>query len=70
VPLEGAVTMTDRSGPLANDIRVSYGTGVMPVRSGVPSSLQGSVDLQVPLGEPFAVLFETQPSLASPQKKS
>jgi hypothetical protein len=70
VPLEGTFTITDRSGPLANDIRASYGTGIMPVRSGVPSSLQGSVDLQVPLGEPFAVLFEIQSSLAPPQKKS
>jgi hypothetical protein len=69
VPLEGAVTMTDRTGPLANDIRVSYGTGIMPVPGGVPPSLHGSVDLQVPLGEPFAVLFEIQPSLAPPQKK-
>jgi hypothetical protein len=64
VPLEGAVSMTDRSGPLGDDIRVSYGTGIMPVARGAPSNLRGSVELTVPTGDPWAILFDLNPNVA------
>jgi hypothetical protein len=67
VPLEGAVRMTDRSGPLGDDIRVSYGTGIMPFAHGVSSRLRGSVELTVPPDNPWEVRFEINPNFAPGQ---
>jgi hypothetical protein len=61
VPLDGTLTMTDHGGPFRDDIRVIYDFNPQPEPPGRPQDLQGAVELHVPQGDPWSVMFELTP---------
>jgi hypothetical protein len=58
VPLDGALRMTDRSGPFADDIRVTFDFTPLPGTSGTSSGLHRDVEFDVPRGDPWSALVE------------
>jgi hypothetical protein len=60
-PLDGTLSMTDRSGPFADEIRVAFDLTPLPSGSSTASDLHGNAEFDVPHGDPWSAQFELMP---------
>jgi hypothetical protein len=64
--LDGGVTMTAHGDRLGTDVRVTYDLKATPETSGRPSEIRGSVELEVPLDDSFAILIALLEPVSAP----